>query len=160
MSHSIYLALGTNLGDRLENFRRAYLSLAPEVTITASSPVYQTPPWGYTDQPDFLNQVIQAETELEPQELITFLKRLEWELGRRPGLPNGPRPIDLDLLFYDELVLETDRLTIPHPRMAGRGFVLVPLADLAPELRHPVFGQTIREMLAECDQTGIEPFPG
>jgi 2-amino-4-hydroxy-6-hydroxymethyldihydropteridine diphosphokinase len=158
MSHTIFIALGTNLGDRLENLRRARLVLAPEATIVAESPIYETPPWGYLDQPAFLNQVVEAQTELSPQELIVHLKRLEAILGRSPGAPNGPRLIDLDLLFYDELRLETPTLTIPHPRMVGRGFVLLPMADLAPDLRHPGFGTTIAEMLQECELQGIVPY--
>ena len=155
MSHTTFIALGTNLGDRLENLRRARQALSPEATIVAESPIYETPPWGYLDQPVFLNQVVEAQSELSPQELMTHLKRLERTLGRISGTPNGPRMIDLDLLFYDDLRLETPTLTIPHPRMVGRGFVLVPMADLAPDLRHPVFGTTIAEMLQACDLQGI-----
>lgn len=137
-SHKLYIGLGTNLGDRLDHLNRARQALLPEIKIMASSPVYETPPWGYLNQPAFLNQVIQAETGLSPAETLALLKRLEKELGRIPGILNGPRAIDLDLLFYDDLILDTPPLTIPHPRIIGRGFVLVPLADLAPELRHPV----------------------
>jgi len=158
MSHLVFIALGTNLGDRFENLRQARQALSPAVHILESSPIYQTPPWGYLDQPAFLNQVVRGETGLSPLELLALLKRLEAELGRLPGIRNGPRQIDLDFLFYDDLALETPVLTIPHPRIAGRGFVLVPLADLAPDLRHPLTGQPISEMLAECDLTGIFPF--
>jgi 2-amino-4-hydroxy-6-hydroxymethyldihydropteridine diphosphokinase len=143
------------MGDRPENLRKARLALAPEARIVAESPIYETPPWGYLDQPAFLNQAVEAQTELSPQELIAHLKGLEKMLGRVPSSPNGPRLIDLDLLFYDDLRLETASLTIPHPRMAGRGFVLLPLADLAPDLNHPVFGSTVAEMLQDCDLQGI-----
>lgn len=155
MQHTVYIALGTNLGDRAENLRQARLALQPEATILAESPIYDTPPWGYLDQPSFLNQVVEAQTELSPQELIAHLKRLESTLGRVAGIPNGPRLIDLDLLFYDDLKLETPTLTIPHPRMVGRGFVLLPMSNLAPGFRHPVFGSTITEMLQACDLHGI-----
>jgi 2-amino-4-hydroxy-6-hydroxymethyldihydropteridine diphosphokinase len=153
--HKTYIALGTNLGDRLENLQQARQALSPQATIIAESPVYETPPWGYLDQPAFLNQVVEAQTLLSPQALIAHLKSLEARLGRVPGILNGPRLIDLDLLFYDDLRLETPTLTIPHPRMVGRGFVLKPLADLAPDYRHPVFGATVAEMLQECDLQGI-----
>jgi len=156
--HKTYIALGTNLGDRVENLRLARQALAPHAKITAESPIYETPPWGYLDQPAFLNQVVEAQTELPPQDLIAHLKGLETRLGRVPGILNGPRVIDLDLLFYDHLRLETPSLTIPHPRMIGRGFVLKPLADLAPDYRHPVFDVTIAEMLQECDLQGIIPY--
>jgi 2-amino-4-hydroxy-6-hydroxymethyldihydropteridine diphosphokinase len=158
MRHIIYIALGTNLGDRLENLNQARQALPPAVEIQACSPVYQTPPWGIKEQPSFLNQVIRAEADLAPQDLMAYLKRLEARLGRVPGAPNGPRLIDLDLLFYDDLCLEGPTLTIPHPRMVGRGFVLAPLADLAPDLRHPNLGITVAEMLLECDLQGIERF--
>jgi 2-amino-4-hydroxy-6-hydroxymethyldihydropteridine diphosphokinase len=158
MQHTIYLGLGTNLGDLPANFDHALQALSPQVVVTARSPIYETPPWGYLDQPSFLNQAVKAETDLSPGDLIAFLKRLEHELGRVQGLKNGPRLIDLDLLFYDDLSLELPDLTIPHPRIEGRGFILTPLADLAPDLRHPVLGKTIAEMLAESDTTGIKPF--
>lgn len=155
MKHTVYIALGTNLGDRAENLEKARLALPPQATIVAESPIYDTPPWGYLDQPTFLNQVVEAQTALSPQELIAHLKSLESTLGRLPSMPNGPRLIDLDLLFYDDLRLESPTLVIPHPRMVGRGFVLLPMADLAPELRHPVFNATIAEMLQACDLAGI-----
>jgi 2-amino-4-hydroxy-6-hydroxymethyldihydropteridine diphosphokinase len=158
MRHIIYIALGTNLGDRLDYLRQARKALPPLVMIQACSPVYQTPPWGVQAQPDYLNQVIRAETDFSPHDLLTFLKGLEARLGRQPGARYGPRVIDLDLLFYDDLRLEEPPLTIPHPRMVGRGFVLVPLADLAPGLRHPSLGVTVAEMLLECDTQGIVQF--
>lgn len=158
MTHTVYLALGSNLGDRLEHLRRAREAMQPAVHIVEASPVYETPPWGYLDQPAFLNQVVKGETELPPTELLVLLKGIEVSMGRETTVRNGPRPIDLDILFYDDLVLEGPKLSIPHPRMAGRGFVLVPLADLAPDLRHPVSGKTVREMLDEADREGIRLF--
>jgi 2-amino-4-hydroxy-6-hydroxymethyldihydropteridine diphosphokinase len=156
MSHLIYLALGANLGDRLGNLRLAIQALPPAVHLLSASPVYETPPWGFLDQPAFLNQVIQAQTDLSPLELLDLLKRLETHLGRRPGLRYGPRLIDLDILLYDNLQLETPALTIPHPRLAERAFVLAPLADLAPELTPPGASLTIRQMLERLDRSGIE----
>lgn len=151
----IYIALGTNLGDRLANLNAAIRAMAPEVSVLACSPVYQTPPWGYADQPEFLNQVIQAETSLAPEHLLAFLKRLEGDLGRVPTFLYGPRLIDLDILFYNDQVIDTPPLVIPHPRLAERAFVLVPLADLAPELRHPVLGKAISELLKEVDTSEV-----
>lgn len=158
MSHVVYLALGTNMGDRAGNLAQALKWLSPQVRILEQSPIYETPPWGYVDQPDFLNQVVMGETDLVPKQLLRFLKGLEARLGRRNSIRNGPRPIDLDILFYDDLILEMPGLSIPHPRMAGRGFVLLPLCDLVPDLRHPLTGMTIREMVLEADVIGIHRY--
>jgi 2-amino-4-hydroxy-6-hydroxymethyldihydropteridine diphosphokinase len=154
----VYLALGTNLGDRLANLNAAIEVLPPAVRVTALSPVYETPPWGYSDQPDFLNQVVQGETEHSPLALLAALKQLEEALGRTPTFRNGPRVIDLDILFYDDLVLDTPHLAIPHPRLAERAFVLAPLADLAPDLRHPVLGKTVKELLQAVDSGPVKFF--
>ncbi len=158
MSHLVYLALGTNLGDRPANLRAAIAALASIVTVLAESPVYETPPWGVTDQPPFLNMAIKGETRLDPLALLTELKRLETRLGRRPSIRYGPRLIDVDILFYDDLILNTPELVIPHPRLHERAFVLVPLADLAPDLAHPVLGKSVRELLAAVDATGVERY--
>ncbi|MEJ2262895.1 MAG: 2-amino-4-hydroxy-6-hydroxymethyldihydropteridine diphosphokinase [Anaerolineales bacterium] len=156
MGHTVYLALGTNLGDRLSNLEQAITAMPPEILPLECSPVYETPPWGYIDQPAFLNQVIEAETDLAPQSLLVTLKDLETSLGRKPTFKYGPRVIDLDILFYNQVVLETAALTIPHPRIAERAFVLVPLADLAPNLRHPSLRKTVRELLAAVDSSGVK----
>ena len=156
--HIIYLGLGTNNGDRLANLEAAVESLAPGVNVTRRSPIYRTPPWGYTDQPDFLNMVLEAETNLPPFDLLKYLKDLEVEVGRTKTFRWGPREIDIDILLYDDQTLETPDLTIPHPQMPNRAFVLVPLADLAPELVHPVLGQTIAALKNTLDLTGIYPF--
>lgn len=155
MTHTLHLALGSNLGDRPANLRAAIDALAPAVEVKRESPVYETPPWGVTDQPAFLNMVVQSETDLAPPTLLAHLKDLETRLGRQPGVRYGPRLIDLDILFYDNLVLDTPPLVIPHPRLHERPFVLVPLADLSPGLRHPVLGLTVRELLSKVDTSGI-----
>jgi 2-amino-4-hydroxy-6-hydroxymethyldihydropteridine diphosphokinase len=154
----VYLSLGTNLGSRLENLESAVQALAPEVRVLKLSPVYLTAPWGYTDQPDFLNQVVKGETGLAPEELLAFLKSLEAALGREPTFRYGPRLIDVDLLFYDDLILETTGLVIPHPRLHERPFVLVPLADLAPDLKHPAMGKTIIDLLTAVDISDVRRF--
>ena len=154
----VYLALGTNLGDRLVNLQAVISALPPTVRPITCSAVYETEPWGYTDQPAFLNQVLSCETGLPPKELLVRLKTLETTLGRKHTFHYGPRKIDIDILFYNDLILETPTLTIPHPRMHQRAFVLVPLADIAPDLRHPRLGKTVRELLAETDQTGVKLF--
>src|SRR6476620_4050605 len=154
--HTVYLALGSNLGDRLANLKQAIVALPPQMEVSAKSSVYETPPWGYEDQPKFLNQVIKAKTYLDPEPLLKHLKRLEIALGRKESFPNGPRLIDMDILFYDDLVLNTAALVIPHPRLHERGFVLLPLMDINPELVHPINKKNVREMAAGCDMGGIE----
>ena len=161
MKHTIYLGLGTNQGDRLANLAAARSALAPSVRLLKSSPIYETEPWGYPDQPAFLNQVLQAQTGLSPQDLLAFLKDLEVRLGRQPNFRYGPRLIDIDILLYDDLVLSLPGLQIPHPRLAERAFVLVPLADLASDLRYPgdgsqpPDGHTIQELLGKVDPQGV-----
>jgi len=147
MSHTIYLALGTNLGDRFANLRTTIDSLALQVHVEAESRIYETPPWGFLDQPAFLNMALRAQTDLAPADLLAFLKTLETDLGRAPTFRNGPRLIDIDILFYDDFVLDTPPLVIPHPRLHERAFVLVPLADIAPDFIHPVLNQSIRALL-------------
>jgi 2-amino-4-hydroxy-6-hydroxymethyldihydropteridine diphosphokinase len=156
--HTVYLALGSNLGDRLANLKQAIASLPPQMKVKARSRIYETPPWGYADQSKFLNQVVQVETYLEPEPLLKHLKRLETALGRQVTFQYGPRVIDIDILFYDELILETPVLVVPHPHLHERGFVLMPLMDIAPDLVHPVSRKSVREMLASCDVGGIEPY--
>ncbi len=157
--NTIYLALGTNLGDRFGNLRAAVEALAPDVAVLAESRVYETPPWGYEDQPAFMNMAVKTETDLSPVDLLAHLKHLEEELGRRQSFHWGPRLIDIDILFYDNLVMDTPQLVIPHPRLHERAFVLVPLADIAPDLMHPVLNKTIRQLLSEVDASGIVTVP-
>ncbi|MBT3713885.1 MAG: 2-amino-4-hydroxy-6-hydroxymethyldihydropteridine diphosphokinase, partial [Anaerolineae bacterium] len=147
-----------NLGDRLANLRSAIESFAPELRVTRESTIYETPPWGFTDQPAFLNMVIEAETNLDPRALLVYLKKKEDELGRVKNFRNGPRLIDLDILFYDDLIMNEENLIIPHPRLHQRAFVLMPLADIAPELEHPLIEKTIIELLQDVDTSEITPF--
>ncbi|MEA4812719.1 MAG: 2-amino-4-hydroxy-6-hydroxymethyldihydropteridine diphosphokinase [Anaerolineaceae bacterium] len=147
MSHQVYLGLGTNLGDRLANLQAARDALARKMKVCQVSAVYETDPWGYTEQPKFYNQVLKVETELSPLGLLTFLKKTEKELGRKENFRYGPRLIDLDILFYDDLVVQMPRLEIPHPRLHERAFVLVPLAEMAAALVHPLLGQSISSLL-------------
>ena len=156
--HIVYLALGSNLDNRLANLKQAVSALSPQMEVKAKSPVYETPPWGYEDQPKFLNQVIKVKTYLEPEPLVKHIKRLEITLGRKPSFQNGPRLIDIDILFYDDLILDTPSLVLPHPRLHERGFVLLPLMDIDPDLVHPINKKSIREMVLLSDVRGIEKF--
>ena len=161
MNNTVYIALGSNLENREENLDSAIAAMPPDIIPLTCSPIYQTPPWGFIDQPAFLNQVVKANTDLNPQELLRYLKGLEGKLGRRSTIRYGPRQIDLDILFYANVVLDIPGLTIPHPRIAERAFVLVPLSDIAPNLIHPVLLKTVTEMLVGIDVAGIEWFsPG
>lgn len=153
--HTVYIALGSNLGDRQSNLAEAVQQLRGRLGIRAVAPVYETDPVGYEQQPRFLNTVLQAVTDLEPAPLLAFLKSIERRLGRQYSFRNAPRPIDLDLLLYDDLALESEALVLPHPRMHERAFVLAPLADLAPELMHPVLGRSISALLEETGLSGV-----
>jgi len=150
----IYLGLGSNLGDRGRNLRRALERLRSVVTIDAVSSVYRSEPVGYREQPDFWNLVVRGQTALPPGELLGELQRIEAELGRTRSFRNAPRPIDIDILLYDDVVLRTSSLTLPHPRMLERGFVLYPLMEVDPEVRHPVTGERIADRLARAE--GLE----
>jgi 2-amino-4-hydroxy-6-hydroxymethyldihydropteridine diphosphokinase len=155
--HTVFLSLGSNLGDRQANLREAIRRLAPQVIVTAESPMYDTPPWGEKNQPTFLNMAVKGDTDLPPMDLRDLVKQIEADMGRKPSYRWGPRSIDIDILLYGDLIMDTPRLTIPHARMHERGFVLVPLDAIAAEVRHPVLGLSIHELLQRVDTSGIVP---
>jgi 2-amino-4-hydroxy-6-hydroxymethyldihydropteridine diphosphokinase len=145
---TVYLSLGSNIGDREANLNAAIRALpAAGIGIARTSPIYETEPVDYTNQRWFLNLVVEAETELMPLQLLARTARIERELGRIRGVAKGPRTIDIDILFYGKAVVHAATLEIPHPRLGERRFVLAPLADLVPDLRHPVTHQSIRTLL-------------
>ncbi len=144
----VYLSLGTNAGDREALLARALERLAAAgLRLLRVSSVYETEPLDRRDQPWFLNLVVEAETDLFPRMLLMRLQRIEFELGRRRLTPKGPRTMDIDILLYGDAVIRLPELTVPHPRMTERRFVLEPLAELVPELRYPLDGRPIRELL-------------
>ncbi len=148
-----YLGLGSNMGNRRQNLERALDFLEERLRVKRVSSIYDTEPVGNTDQPRFLNMVCQVSTRLIPGGLLTLIKAIESKLGRAPKTHNAPRFIDIDILFYGDQVLETPKLVIPHPQLAERAFVLVPMAEIAPDLVHPVSGKTIKELLAQLGET-------
>ena len=150
--HTTYLALGTNLGDRADNLRLALDALGSSFEVIAVSPIYETEPAYEVNQPKFYNQCCRATTTLSSQDTLAHLKQIEVALGRVAGERFGPRLIDLDLLFFDDLVIETPELTVPHPLLHERSFVLVPLNDVAPEVEHPTLGMSIRDLLRQLPE--------
>lgn len=152
VKHTAFVALGTNLGNRLENINRALALLEQNgVSIVKCSHWIETEPYGVTDQPNFLNGVCQVETQLEPLELLRLLLKLELDMGRVRLRRWGERIIDLDLLVYEDRILNTEELTLPHRDMVNRFFVLVPLVEIAPELVHPVLKKTMQQLLYELN---------
>ena len=149
-----YLGIGSNLGNREENCEQAVeLLIKKEIKLIKRSSLYETEPWGVKEQPAFINMVIKAETILTPEELLNTLKTIESALGRREAIRRGPRIIDLDILFYDDLVINTPELEIPHAGIKDRKFVLKPLSDIAPDKVHPVLKKNMRTLLSELGRS-------
>lgn len=143
----VYLLLGSNLGDRERNIERALSELERRgISIVKKSSLHNTSPWGYRKQPDFLNLAVECLTSLEPLNLLRVLKEIERDLGRKSTFRYGPRVIDIDIILYEDIVLKTDELTIPHPMMHLREFVLKPLCEIAPNFVHPELGVTVIEL--------------
>jgi 2-amino-4-hydroxy-6-hydroxymethyldihydropteridine diphosphokinase len=159
----VYLSLGANLGERAATLRRAVRDFAALGTVTRVSSLYETEPVGYTDQPNFLNAVVLLETALEPPDLLAGTSAIEQAHGRQRSFANAPRTLDIDILFFGERIIAESNLVVPHPRLAQRAFVLVPLAEIAPELRHPVLSASARDLLAQLsddDRSGVRRYVG
>jgi len=150
--NTIYLALGSNVGNKKLNIKNAVDALKMHITNIKVAELYETKPMYFEEQDRFVNTVIKGETDLKPEELLKFVKTIEKELGRQKRFRNGPREIDIDILFYDQLKLENSVLILPHPRIKEREFVLKPFIDLDPEFIHPVLKKTMQEIYNELMQ--------
>ena len=157
---TVYLGLGSNLGNRLDNLERALEMLNQRLTVNKLSTVYETEPEDFPDQPLFLNMVCEVSTKLAPEALLALIKGIEVKIGRVPGRPAGPRVIDIDILLYGDRIVETADLKIPHARMDKRAFVLVPLSEIAPELVPPGLNGSVRDLLSALAKgvQGVLPF--
>ena len=156
LTNKVYLLLGTNLGDRSKNLLVARDLLQITVgKIVQRSFTYETAAWGKTDQPNFLNEVVELSTLLTPQELLSGIHAIEEGMGRHREVKWGPRVIDIDVLFYSDCIIETETLVVPHPALHLRRFTLAPLADVAHDFIHPVFQKTVAQLFSQCD----DPLP-
>jgi 2-amino-4-hydroxy-6-hydroxymethyldihydropteridine diphosphokinase len=148
------IGVGSNMGDRLGNVRRALEHLRAIGRVSLVSRVYESEPVGFKPQGKFLNLALALETELGPHKLLGGLKAVEEALGRVESVRDGPRVVDLDLLFYDDAIVDDEFLTVPHPRLHLRGFVLFPLADIIPDFIHPILGESVADLLRGLDDRG------
>ena len=160
MNHQIFLLLGSNLGDRAAHLARArrHLQVACGPVVKTSG-IYRTAAWGVTDQPDFLNQALQIQSTLNPKALLQTVLRIEQEIGRVRLQKWGARIIDIDIIFFDQLTVQSPELVIPHPELQNRRFALVPMNEIAAGMLHPVLNKTVQELLQQCpDTTAVEPY--
>jgi 2-amino-4-hydroxy-6-hydroxymethyldihydropteridine diphosphokinase len=151
----VWLGLGSNLGDRAQHLAAAIGALRRCVALDALSGVYETQPYGYLEQPVFWNMALRGRTALAPHELLAAVKALEPELGRVASFPMGPRAIDIDVLLYDDVIIRSEELTVPHAGVLERPFVLAPLLELDEDLRHPVTGEKLADRAAALGMTGV-----
>jgi 2-amino-4-hydroxy-6-hydroxymethyldihydropteridine diphosphokinase len=157
MNNGVYLLLGSNLGDRIDNLLLARNFIKDFSSIITTSSIYQTQAWGNTHQPDFLNQIIEVSYNSSPHQLLVNVLTIENNMGRLRSEKWGPRIIDIDILFFGQIVVTDKNLKIPHPEIANRRFTLLPLEEIAPEFIHPVLGKTNKQMLTECaDHSSVE----
>lgn len=158
--HIVYLSLGSNVGDRETNLHAAIAALTPAgVCVDRVSSIYETEPVDYQDQPWFLNCVVEAETDMEPRALLQALRAIESQMGSKKEFAKGPRKIDLDILLYGSETIDAPELQVPHPRLHLRRFVLTPLAEIAPSLKHPTWNATAAQLLAQSsDKSVVKPF--
>jgi 2-amino-4-hydroxy-6-hydroxymethyldihydropteridine diphosphokinase len=150
-----YLGLGSNLGNRKANLASALRRMQPLVRVEGVSSLYETKAVGPIEQPDFLNAAVRVATGLQPVALLRHVKAVEREIGRRFAEPQGPRPIDIDILLYGDQIVDGGELQVPHPRMTERAFVLIPLADIANGVKHPVSGQAIETLMKSVESEGV-----
>ena len=154
--YPVFLLLGANLGEREATLKHAVQLISERIeSVTSQSKLYETAPWGVIDQPVFINQVIQIQTELSPKKVLEQTLKIEKQLGRERRLRWGARVIDIDILYYADFILEDSDLHLPHPRLHERRFTLVPLVEIAPDFVHPVLKKTNRELLEKCTDEGI-----
>jgi 2-amino-4-hydroxy-6-hydroxymethyldihydropteridine diphosphokinase len=154
--NNVYLLIGGNMGERMANLAAARNRINIDCgRITASSSIYETEAWGYKEQPAFLNQALAIETTLEADKLMKEILKIERALGRKREIPLGPRIIDIDIIYFNDQIIDSNKLTIPHPSMAERKFVLTPLTEIAPSYMHPILLKTNELLLKECGDSSV-----